>query len=145
MLRYCQQGLAIPIMPFVKGQSGNPSGKTRGFAGIARRIMDATGDGDELINFALSVLRDGTASLRERIQCLQWLGDRSLGRPNQSLAVTVARTEVPALPPSWRTMTSRERENWIDDVSRARLAGGQVIDILESGDSDDDSDDGDQP
>lgn len=132
---------------FQPGQSGNRAGRPKGFAGIAKKIMQATDDGTELIEFALSVLR-GDHPLREKIQCLQWLGDRGLGRPLQSMDLTVSRPDVPALPPSWRTMTSRERENWIDDVSRARLAGGSVIDVLEEPDDDSDEsdgDDGDQP
>jgi hypothetical protein len=67
-------------MPFVAGKSGNPSGRPKGFAGVARKIMSETRDGDELVEFALSVWRDTKRTMQERMEAHAWLSDRALGK-----------------------------------------------------------------
>jgi hypothetical protein len=115
-------------MPWMPGQSGNRSGRPKGFAGVAAKIMQATGDGDELISFALGVLRNTEAPLRERVACLTWLGDRSLGRPLQSvdLHASVEARPVFTEPAGWEQLTPAERVETIT-AWRSRL--------LTSGDS----------
>lgn len=67
---------------WVKGcPSPNAAGRSRGFAGVARGIMEATRDGAELIEWALTVWRDESRDHRERFEAFQWLSDRGLGRP----------------------------------------------------------------
>jgi hypothetical protein len=61
--------------------SVNPSGRAKGFAGVARQIMSETGDASELVAFALRVLRDDEARMEHRMAALHWLSDRSLGKP----------------------------------------------------------------
>jgi hypothetical protein len=66
--------------PFLKGVSGNPGGRPRGFV---QAIRDATADGNELVTFMLRVLRGKVpgARLRDRLEAATWLADRGFGRP----------------------------------------------------------------
>lgn len=75
------------------GQSGNPSGRPAGFA---RRIRELTRNGEELVEFALKVLRGEISTLdtkgegvvlpnfKERIEALKWLSERGWGRAPES-------------------------------------------------------------
>lgn len=73
------------------GVSGNPSGRPKGFAGVARAIMRETSDGEELVKFALDALRNvhGNRSFAERWDALRWLADRGLGRAVTKLEASV--------------------------------------------------------
>ena len=71
-------------MPWKPGQSGNRAGRPKGFAGVSRRIMQETRDGDELVEWALSVWRDSSRPYAERAAAHGWLSDRGLGRPVQT-------------------------------------------------------------
>jgi hypothetical protein len=64
--------------PFPKGVSGNPGGRPRG---LVRRIRAETRDGDELLEFMVSVFRDESAARRDRIAAAAWLGERTWGKP----------------------------------------------------------------
>jgi len=66
-----------------KGQSGNPSGRRD--RGLVAYIKEQTGDGREIIDYVLSVLRDERASTRHRLQAAEWLSDRAFGRPRQEV------------------------------------------------------------
>jgi Family of unknown function (DUF5681) len=80
------------IIPWKPGQSGNPSGRPKSFGHIIRH---ATAEGEELVTFALSVLRgeqtemrvtgkgdvvECVASLGDRLKALEWLSDRGWGK-----------------------------------------------------------------
>ena len=49
--------------------------------GFREQIKQSTADGDELIEVVLGVLRDQTASNRERMEAATWLADRGFGKP----------------------------------------------------------------
>jgi len=71
-------------MPFVKGKSGNPTGKARGYAQMARRLEDMTPR-------ALTRLGKLAESDNETVAlaaCRDIL-DRSLGKAKQNVAVDV--------------------------------------------------------
>ena len=72
-------------MPFEPGQSGNPGGRPKG---LAARIRAQTNDGDDLVDLALSVLRDKEAGYRVRLEAATWLADRGFGRPVQETKLT---------------------------------------------------------
>ena len=63
---------------FLAGQSGNPSGRPKGFRAY---IQESTAEGNELVDVVLAVLRDQTASNRERMEAATWLADRGFGKP----------------------------------------------------------------
>lgn len=79
-------------MPFQPGQSGNPLGRPRGFAGVAKQIMTATRDGAELVEWALALWRDVNCSPTLRMQAFEWLSDRGLGKPVQMTELAPAGT-----------------------------------------------------
>ena len=63
---------------FIAGQSGNPSGRPKGFRAY---IKESTAEGNELVDVVLAVLRDQNASNRERMEAATWLADRGFGKP----------------------------------------------------------------
>jgi hypothetical protein len=79
--------------PWPKGVSGNPGGRRSGFVGEIRR---QTKDGQELVRFAVRVLRDEHADLRTRMDACSWLADRGFGRPSQVLGLELAEPMIPA-------------------------------------------------
>src|SRR5262252_3754920 len=85
-----------PGRPFVKGQSGNPAGRPRGFV---RAIREQTRDGDELVAFMVRVFRGEVegARLRDRLEAATWLADRGFGKP--TLGVELAGKDGEALLP----------------------------------------------
>src|ERR1044071_8420231 len=66
--------------PFRKGVSGNAGGRPRG---LAQAVRDATGDGQELVAFMLTVVRGQHrhVRVRDRIDAATWLADRAFGKP----------------------------------------------------------------
>jgi hypothetical protein len=77
------------VSRFAKGKSGNPAGRPKGFAGIARDILKRTKDGKELVSFALKVMRDSSETTRDRLAAHAWLSDRALGKPLSSIDLNV--------------------------------------------------------
>jgi hypothetical protein len=83
-------------MPFVKGQSGNPGGRIKGFGWLIRK---RTKNGRELVDLALSVLRgelsvvagvdsngrpyEVAPAIKERMDALKWLAERGFGKVPQ--------------------------------------------------------------
>ena len=75
---------------FEGGKSGNPGGRSRASAAVARMIREATADGQELVDFALKVWRgqvDEMNTEKSRQWAHDWLSDRGLGKPLQDLDV----------------------------------------------------------
>jgi len=86
---------------FPKGVSGNPGGRSSAAAELARRIRTALPGGDELIEFALAVLRGGWTQEQERdgrkpvpvdaksrMYALEWLAERGWGKPKQEIVLS---------------------------------------------------------
>ena len=69
---------------FLAGQSGNPGGRPVGFR---EQIKESTSEGRELVEVVLGVLRDQTASNRERMEAAIWLADRGFGKPTVDIAL----------------------------------------------------------
>lgn len=85
----------IPLpQQWKRGQSGNPSGRPKGFKAVAKLIMEETGDGEELVYWALKIWRDVKAPSEQRWQAFQWLSDRGLGKPVATLDLNVGEQTV---------------------------------------------------
>jgi hypothetical protein len=79
-----------------KGQSGNPTGKPKGAAAMAKYIREQTGNGQEVVEFFLNVFRDELhcgmtekeikVIIEKRIEAGKWLIDRGFGTALQIIA-----------------------------------------------------------
>ena len=67
---------------FLKGESGNPSGRRKGFKGMAAYIRSQTRDGEELVDFSLSVFRNksNVYTHDHQWEAMKWLADRGFGK-----------------------------------------------------------------
>lgn len=67
-------------MPWKSGESGNPSGRPKGFGQIVR---GQTHEGEDLVALALDLAKN--APPRVRMEAIEWLADRGFGKvPEQS-------------------------------------------------------------
>jgi hypothetical protein len=66
------------------GQSGNPTGRTKGFGALIRA---ETKDGAELVTAVLKMLRS-KSNLKTRQWAIDWLSDRGWGKPLQAIETT---------------------------------------------------------
>ncbi len=94
-----KQQMADSIQPrgpggrLLPGNTLGVTGRPPGFAGLAKKIGKQTRDGDELIEWALSVFRDPAVPLNFRMEAFRWLSDRFYGKaPNTVVVETNART-----------------------------------------------------
>jgi hypothetical protein len=68
---------------FIKGAATpNPGGRPKG---LAERARAACKDGDELVAYMASVLRDEGQETRDRIKAVEWLADRGWGKAVQAI------------------------------------------------------------
>lgn len=75
-----QQGRKMPVgRPFVKGQSGNPSGRAKGVADVQAAAQQYTDSALETLNYWASQREHASAS----VAAAQALLDRGHGKPTQ--------------------------------------------------------------
>ena len=71
--------------PFQPGQSGNPGGRPRGAAAIAREVCG--GSPEKLASALLGIVEDPNARARDRIAAAAELWDRGWGKPPAYAAI----------------------------------------------------------
>ena len=76
-----------PGRPFVKGQSGNPSGRPKGLASLQRRILRETKDGAVVVDYLLKTLQY-SRSPKERTDAATLLLAYGFGKPIQPTELT---------------------------------------------------------
>lgn len=98
-------------VPFQKGVSGNPGGRTKAHRELARYIREKTDDGKKLADYCLKIADDEDQESRVRLLAIEWLGDRGIGKPVQAVELRIddAPTESEA-PIDWTKIPIEERE-----------------------------------
>jgi len=87
------------LTPWKPGQSGNPSGRPKGTRDLANVVMDASSDGEELVDLLLGIVRGGVPDLpgvtkhpvvrvADRLKAVEILLDRGWGKAPQQLDVS---------------------------------------------------------
>ena len=110
--------------------SGNPGGRPKGLAG---RIRDATNDGHDLVDYAISVFENEGEPTKMRMEAATWLADRGFGRPALP-TVEERRPEVMQLPENREELLAELTEleqKWgikaLREGSGCRAAGAVVV------------------
>lgn len=107
-----------------KGQSGNSSGRPRGFAGVSAFVLGETQDGKELAQWMIDIWRDKSRPHVERERAHQWLSDRGLGRPVTTVDLQV--TAGDGVQRDWSAMPLQERLELLERIRAVpRLGGGE--------------------
>ncbi len=99
------------LPPYKKGQSGNPSGKPKGTRDLAKKIIEKTKDGEELVEKLLSLARGEVKRARpaDQIKAIEMLFDRAYGK---SVSHTDVTGDVQV------GVTYRNMDNFSDDELR---------------------------
>jgi hypothetical protein len=99
------------LPPYKKGQSGNPSGKPKGTRDLAKKILEKTKDGEELVEKLLSLARGEVRRARpaDQLKAIEMLFDRAYGK---SVSHTDVTGDVQV------GVTYRNMDNFSDDELR---------------------------
>ena len=111
---------------FAPGHAGGP-GRSKGYAAVAKAILDRTGGGVDLVDHAIAVWRSDVEPPDRRWAAFCWLADRAIGKAVAPSVVDLKATidAGPSLPPNWRQLGPDERRAYLDAVAaRALLPSG---------------------
>jgi hypothetical protein len=106
---------------FKKGQSGNPGGRPKGFKGMASKIRKETNEGEELVDFALGVLRNaaGIFTFDQQWGSLKWLADRGFGKAIDIVELHQGDSDVVDTGAQWSGLSTGELEELEQSISDA--------------------------
>ena len=121
--------------PFPKGTSGNPGGRPRGLASYVR---EQTLDGEELVDFMLSVMRGEKVgglkpTMNNRMEATTWLADRGFGKSLQQSRVEVddnrggMREELSAMTLAQVLQIREDLVEARDALPEAQVIDGEVV------------------
>lgn len=80
---------SAPGRPFQPGQSGNPSGRPKGSAGLPARIRELTNDGEDVVQYFVDVFKgEHELSEKHRHDAATWLADRLWGKAVASMELS---------------------------------------------------------
>lgn len=88
-----QRPIPPGLIPFRKGQSGNPGGRPKGSRAFAAKIREMTRNGEEVIEVALEIMRRG-AEDKDRIAAAKFLAERMFGRAPLTITGQVAHAHL---------------------------------------------------
>lgn len=123
----------LPNGHFVKGQSGNPSGRGQYIGKFVKFLREQTHDGRECAEFALHVMRGDLPGFRgsDRMAAHEWISTFIFGKPTQYVDVTTRADGDPvsrAVPINPSKLTEEELRMWRVLVAKA-AADEPVIDV----------------
>ncbi len=77
-------------MPWKKGESGSPGGRTKG---IARKVRELSNDFNDYLILLDTWARDENVSRKDRIICIKELLDRGAGKAQQTQDISIETPE----------------------------------------------------
>jgi hypothetical protein len=114
------------------GQSGNPAGRPKGSAKVAKLIRDKTNDLEEAVDFALALARNTNYPIDQRFDAWKWLVDRGIGKAAAIVEVKTEHTEISAdITIDMSVFTDEDLETFTRMLARAqgRELGSGIIDV----------------
>jgi len=120
------------ILPrhFRKGQSGNPGGRSKAHAKLAKKLREMTNECNELAEFACRVLR-GEEEGMTAPACRQWacefIAERTLGKPQYEIGLP---PEAPKTSWEFSKLTLEELEIFEPLLDKVRRRGQNASELV---------------
>jgi hypothetical protein len=118
---------------FIKGVSGNRSGRPKGAAGLAQCCQKATKDGVILVKMMMRIItgEEPAATVSDKIKAASWLADRAYGKPLREEPQELIDLPVERLNDSELDMLiAGEPAGKVRDLMVARLARAELAAAL---------------